>query len=85
MSRHLKKPQGLHTSKIAITITANGLALVSPIFGSDVVHRSGNEKGMSALGQKQTLGKVRLMSALPPKADVTERDRPVKGVLSVLP
>ena len=25
---------------------------------------------MSALGQKQTLGKVRLMSALPPKADI---------------
>ena len=24
-----------------------------------------------ALGQKQTLGKVRLMSALPPKADIT--------------
>ena len=26
---------------------------------------------MSALGQKQTLGKARLMSALPPKADIT--------------
>jgi len=25
---------------------------------------------MSALGQKQTLEKVRLMSALPPKADI---------------
>jgi hypothetical protein len=25
---------------------------------------------MSALGQKRTLGKVRLMSALPPKADI---------------
>jgi len=25
---------------------------------------------MSALGQKQTLGKARLMSALPPKADI---------------
>jgi len=25
---------------------------------------------MSALGHKQTLGKVRLMSALPPKADI---------------
>jgi len=29
---------------------------------------------MSALGQKQTLGKVRLMSALPPKADI-DRER----------
>jgi len=28
---------------------------------------------MSALGQKQTLKKVRLMSALPPKADIAER------------
>src|SRR5262249_47262206 len=27
-------------------------------------------RGMSALGQKQTLAKVRLMSALPPKADI---------------
>ena len=27
-------------------------------------------RGMSALGQKQTLGKVRPMSALPPKADI---------------
>jgi len=28
---------------------------------------------MSALGQKQTLGKIRLMSALPPKADIRWR------------
>ena len=28
----------------------------------------------SALGQKQTLGKVQLMSALPPKADNAESD-----------
>src|SRR5262249_30741960 len=27
---------------------------------------------MSALGQKQTLGKMRLMSALPPKADIVQ-------------
>jgi hypothetical protein len=30
---------------------------------------SGNDL-MSALGQKRTLGHVRLMSALPPKADI---------------
>ena len=30
---------------------------------------------MSALGQKQTLGKVRLMSALPPKADIRTQPR----------
>ena len=29
---------------------------------------------MSALGQKRTSGHVRVMSALPPKADITERD-----------
>jgi hypothetical protein len=28
---------------------------------------------MSAMGQKQTLGKVRLMSALPPKADIKDQ------------
>jgi hypothetical protein len=35
---------------------------------------------MSALGQKQTLRLVRLMSALPPKADIAERDRGVRFV-----
>jgi hypothetical protein len=29
---------------------------------------------MSALGQKQTSARVRVMSALPPKADIAERD-----------
>src|SRR5262252_2492838 len=32
---------------------------------------------MSALGQKQTLGKARLMSALPPKADMVQHGRDV--------
>ena len=32
---------------------------------------------MSALGQKRTLRSVRLMSALPPKADIAERHRDV--------
>ena len=32
---------------------------------------------MSALGQKQTLGKVRPMSALPPKADIGTHSRDV--------
>jgi hypothetical protein len=35
---------------------------------------------MSALCQKQTLGKVRLMSALPPKADIRRRERHVRFV-----
>jgi hypothetical protein len=29
---------------------------------------------MSALGHKRTLGRVRLMSALPPKAGIAEKD-----------
>jgi hypothetical protein len=40
-------------------------------WGSGVsLHGSNPEPPMSALGQKQTLRKVRLMSALPPKADI---------------
>jgi hypothetical protein len=31
-----------------------------------------NSIGMSALGQKQTLVRVHMMSALPPKADIAE-------------
>jgi hypothetical protein len=32
---------------------------------------------MSALGQKQTFKRRRVMSALPPKADIAKRDRHV--------
>jgi hypothetical protein len=35
---------------------------------------------MSALGQKQTFKRLRLMSALLPKADIAERDRDVRFV-----
>jgi hypothetical protein len=35
---------------------------------------------MSALGQKQTLGNVWMMSAIPPKADIAERDQDVRFV-----
>jgi hypothetical protein len=35
---------------------------------------------MSALGQKQTLSDISAMSALPPKADIAERDRDVRFV-----
>jgi hypothetical protein len=34
----------------------------------------------SALGQKQTFGPFTAMSALPPKADIDERDRHVRFV-----
>jgi hypothetical protein len=35
---------------------------------------------MFALGQKRTLKRLHLMSALPPKADIAERDRHVRFV-----
>ena len=35
---------------------------------------------MSALGQKRTSHQARVMSALPPKEDITERDRHVRFV-----
>src|SRR5262249_30004275 len=35
---------------------------------------------MSALGQKQTLRRMRRMSALPPKADIAKRDHHVRFV-----
>jgi hypothetical protein len=35
---------------------------------------------MSALGQKRTFRSVRLMSALPPKADIGQRDSDVRFV-----
>ena len=38
------------------------------------------EPPMPALGHKQTLGHVRSMSALPPKADIAEGDRHVRFV-----
>jgi hypothetical protein len=36
------------------------------------LHSSNPDPVMSALGQKQTLGHVRTMSALPPKADIAK-------------
>ena len=39
------------------------------------------EPTMSALGQKQTSEHVRVMSALPPIADIAERNRHVRFVL----
>ena len=44
------------------------------------LHGSNPERSMSALGQKQTFERLRLMSALPPKADIAERDWHVRYV-----
>jgi hypothetical protein len=50
-------------------------------WGSGVSLRGSNlEPPMSALGQKQTLRGVRPMSALPPKADIVERQWHVRFV-----
>ena len=42
--------------------------------------RASAVRPMSALGQKQTSGHVQSMSALPPKADIAERDWNVRFV-----
>src|SRR6516164_5429352 len=50
-------------------------------WGLTVILRSNIPRDrMSALGQKQTLAKVRLMSALPPKADIDRACRDVRFV-----
>jgi hypothetical protein len=45
-----------------------------------ILHGNNPSDRMSALGQKRTSGHVRVMSALPPKADIAERDRHVRFV-----
>jgi len=47
---------------------------------ADLVRHNKMECPMSALGQKRTLNRLHLMSALPPKADITECDRHVRFV-----
>jgi hypothetical protein len=42
------------------------------------LHGSNPNSLMSDLGQKRTSAHVRVMSALPPKADIAERDRHVR-------
>jgi hypothetical protein len=44
------------------------------------LHGSNLEPLMSALGQKQTFGPGNAMSALPPKADIAERNWDVRFV-----
>jgi len=47
-------------------------------WGSGVgLHGSNPEPLMSALGQKQTLRRILVMSALPPKADIRQGNRDV--------
>jgi hypothetical protein len=41
------------------------------------IRPSNHQSGMSALGQKRTLERDQVMSALPPKADIAEHDRHV--------
>jgi hypothetical protein len=44
------------------------------------LHDSNPELPMSTLGHKRTLRRISLMSALPPKADMAQRDRHVRFV-----
>jgi len=44
------------------------------------LHSSNLEPSMSALGQKQTFIHLRLMSALPPRADIARACRDVRFV-----
>ena len=43
-----------------------------------ILRSNNHQDRMSALGQKQTLGHVQSMSALPPKADITEHNLHVR-------
>jgi len=54
--------------------------MTSEMGAKRILRGSNPEPFMSALGQKQTSAHVRVMSALPPKADITERDRYVRFV-----
>jgi hypothetical protein len=50
---------------------AQAIGIYDRPWGPTLILRGNNPKGrMSALGQKQTLGNVRAMSALHPKADI---------------
>jgi hypothetical protein len=53
---------------------ASGMGLGVSLHGSNL------GPPMSALGQKQTLRRILVMSALPPKADITERGWHVRFV-----
>jgi hypothetical protein len=55
--------------------------LLPAVWGSGISsHHSNPEPPMSALGQKRTSERVRLMSALPPKADMAQHGRDVRFV-----
>jgi len=80
MTRHLKKPQGLRTSKIGITINANGLAWFRRYLEAMLCIAAVMRRECPLWGQKQTLAQVRVMSALPPKADMVQHDCDVRFV-----
>jgi len=48
--------------------------------GDGIVRHNKFEQRMSALGQKQTFERLRLMSALPPKADIRTQSGNVRFV-----
>src|SRR5262249_52296896 len=58
-----------HVAAAPMTTLMNARRLISPPEAQDKASYQ-VELAMSALGQKRTLGHVRAMSALPPKADI---------------
>src|SRR5262249_4207482 len=75
--RRIVSPETQERANIADYSRGLGLAK----WGSGVsLHGSSPEPLMSALGQKQTSGHLRSMSALPPKADIGTQSRDVRFV-----
>jgi hypothetical protein len=55
-----------------ITMKVRGKPYPTTALNEAVVHHSKTAQPMSAMGQKQTSRQVRVMSALPPKADIAQ-------------
>src|SRR5262249_25922774 len=77
--RRIAHPKGLGLRRFSKWDYSRDLRPVEWGSGGSL-HGSNPEPLMSALGQKQTLAKARLMSALPPKADMVQRRPDVRYV-----
>ena len=72
MTRHLKKPQGLRTSKIGTTINANGLAWFRRYLEAMLCIAAVMEKAKSALPPKADIRWQYRDVCFVPKADIPE-------------
>jgi len=75
-----RKMKGPPTALRALMVLHSETGLCVKWVSGVSLHGSNPEPRMSALGQKKTLGKVRLMSALPPKAGIDRACRDVRFV-----